>query len=199
MPAPYDSIYMLIDRQVYNGQRVLNRYFYGTELSMSSNAEDLANEFAATMVAVIVGLQVPELIHTEIMVVNISDITDYYTLGINTPGIRETDGMPPQDAIGFRAAQPGYGLRPASKRIAGFPEDYQEFGNVAVTELSIVNVAAALGTPLEGADGEYYPCTVTLPSPFIPPVAVVPVSRDAVNWQARPFVSSQNTRKQVLG
>lgn len=199
MPAPYDAIYMLLDLQTYGGQRMINRYFFGSELVGTPSANDLALEFAATMLPLITACQTDTLIHTNIRCVNVSDVLDYVDLVINVPGDDESDGMPPASPVGFRATQPGYGLRPASKRISGFLEVWQVDGVVNTSVGQLQALAAALGTPLETDDAIYYPVTVSVPTPFVPPLPVVPTNRDAINWSIRPYVSTQTSRRQTLG
>lgn len=199
MPAPYDVVYMLLDKQLYSGQRMINRYFYGAEISASPNAADLAAEFNATMMPLITQVQTAQVEHTNIVCVNLSDITDYVDLGISDFGQETGDGMPPHSPVGFRASQAGYGIRPGGKRISGFPEAWQSGGLVNTTVGQLLQMATALGMTLEGDDAAYYPITVEVPSPFVPPLPVVPVNRDAINWTIRPYVSTQMTRKLLLG
>lgn len=198
MPAPYDVIHMLLDLQTYGGKRMLNRYFFGSDIETESNAQDLADEYIATLLPFVTAAQVETLIHNEIRVVNVSNILDYASVAITEPGVNALDGLPPASPVGFQAAQPGYGLRPAKKRISGIPEAWQEDGLVDTSVASLTLLATQLGTPLEGDDGIYYPVTVTLPSPFIPPLPSVPVNRDAASWTIRPYMSTQVTRRQRL-
>lgn len=198
MPAPYDVIYMLLDIQSYGGKRMLNRYFFGADIETESNAQDLVDEFIATQLPFIVAAQVDTLTHTEIRAVNVSNILDYASVALVEPGVNNLDGLPPAAPVGFIAAQPGYGLRPAKKRISGVPEAWQIDGLVDTTVASLTLLATQLGTALEGDDGIYYPVTVTLPTPFIPPLPVVPVNRDALSWTIRPYMSTQTTRRQRL-
>jgi len=190
---------MLIDRQAYGGQRVLNRYFFGTDSGMTPNAADLADEFVATFLPYLQGIQVDTCIHQTIQCVNLSNTSDYVDIAVGLDGNSTDEGLPPYVAIGFIASQPGYGLRPAKKRIAGIPEAFQDQGIVTIAHPAIVNVATQLGTALEGDDATYYPVTVTMPSPADLPLESIPMNRDALDWGVRQFTSTQMTRRQYLG
>ena len=197
MPAPYDVVYMLIDNQVgVTPKPFLNRYFFGSELTGTPNAQDLVETFISDLLPLICEAQVADIVHTSITAVNVSDVFDFFAQGINEPGLNAIDGLPPASPIGFRSAQPGYGLRGASKRISGIPEAWQSNGVVNAAAGQLPQLALALGTPLEGDDSVYYPVVVTLPQPFELPLMVVPQNRDAISWNFREFISTQTSRRQ---
>lgn len=199
MPAPYDKVYMLLDRQVIFGETVFNRYFFGCETVGVGNAGDLVTEFVDTIIPLLRLIQSNSLVHNQVRAFDVSDILDFEDRALALAGSNgASPALPTNMALGVRSSQPGYGIRPASKRFAGIVEDWVTGNSVIVEPTDMANLLTALGTALEGADGIYYPVIAQLPTPFVPPLMSVPNTYDALSWVYRPLVSTQNTRKPSL-
>lgn len=197
MPAPYDVVYMLVDKQLgISPKPIFNRYFFGSELTGTPNAQDLVATFVSQFLPFLVGSQVNTFTHVEVSAVNVSNVFDYFQQGMNMVGLSEADGLPPASPFGFQSAQPGYGVRGASKRFSGMPEAWQADGAIDGGVANILNIATQLGTPIEGDDSIYYPVVVTMPKPATLPLESVPQNRDAIFWTPRQFISTQVTRRQ---
>lgn len=134
--------YQLRDKQDYRGQLCLNVYYY-VQTEGTEGAESLANAFFQDVVSAVRPLQVDNLSHTGIEVINLDNLSDFYELmpTANNAGTISTEMDAIFMAYSFKLVRTSRAVRNGYKRVAG----------VAVADVSDGDVDTAAYTRLQAA------------------------------------------------
>ena len=142
------DIWEVIDVQDFDGQEVLNVYFYRSDNlgDVGGTAEDLANSWVDNVLPEIADMQNAALTHVSVNVRNLYNDADTFELPISVPGEVTVAGdhLPVFTAVPFRLVHANGAIKPGSKRLAGISEDAQADG--------VVNVGAYITLLNETAD-----------------------------------------------
>lgn len=192
------DIYQIRVHQTFHGEEAMNVFYYETVAGASNNAEDVYNTFADDVWDVVRAMQSQRVVTRRFEVINGMNNLDFHYVDVSSAGVYDTGlDIPPQGAIGFRSPSGGPGTRYSYKRFvgamtgmlasAGFP-----IWNESVREGIMRNVAIALGTALEGVDGQYAPIQVT--GGFA--LGTPPVESHSLlgQWSLNEWLSTQRTR-----
>jgi len=145
------DIVQITDVQTYLGQTVLNVYFYElTAMESAVDYADIAEAFDNVVRQELLPAQVDGLVHTNILVKNLTNGVDIWdqvdaVAGANTAG----DDTPSFTALGFRLVRSTALTRHGSKRIAGVPENAISGNTETYGGTTIADIEAALGAPIE--------------------------------------------------
>lgn len=147
-----NDVYQLVDVQGYDGQQILNVYFYQQRAAILAGniPQQLADTFEATVLPDILSNQTSDITHTELRVTNLFNPAENTTSLISEPGANGSgDTGAPFVAAGFRLRQDNGALRNGAKRIAGLPDSYDTDGIIssptAIAGLLAVGAAMVLG------------------------------------------------------
>lgn len=165
-----NDIYELVDRQTYQGQEVLNVYFYYiSELfvtTLPTIAQVLAEGWTAQVLPTIAAIQAIGVVHNEIAVRNLYDSADAYSNLISVPGENADDELPIFAALPFQLQGEDHAVRKGAKRIAGMGETGQtngvltDAGQIAGAMDVADKMAAAVSVGLIIPDTVFQPCLV---------------------------------------
>jgi len=114
--------YVLRDIQSFNGELILNVYFY-QDLLLASVAQNVVESFVADMLPKVRAIQTNVLKHEVIDAVNMADPANFYETPINLLGLVATEAMAAHDAINYSLRLNSRALRPGSKRYCGIPDN----------------------------------------------------------------------------
>lgn len=205
MPVSNNSILRIIDHQVYDGQEVLNQYFYEVDTSIfAPTAAAVAEAWWNDCNTVIRNLQGSPLAHIRVSCEELDGSQDYGEYII--PPLEQNGtqtGANPMSAntaysITFRPVSRI--VKPGGKRIAGVDESFNgsfglissgmislltDYGDHMIAQLNIIGGGAYVLTPK----------IVGFPTPERPTRVAVDMQGFVVN----PYVSTQNTRKRGRG
>lgn len=190
-----NDLYIVIDRQKYQNQQVLNLYAYKCTISAGAGAVPLATAFLGEIIANCHPLQSSALTHVGLLVENLMDPTDFYdtTWGAPIAGDVGGDALSPFVAYTFILNRPSRLIRNGLKRIAGVPEAASTDGvNLVAGYVTLATAfAEALTDPLsDGAGTTWDPCILHRVRPGHP----VPTG-DVFTSAAFSHFGTQNSRK----
>jgi hypothetical protein len=146
------DILSLTDQQTFLGQQILNVYFYEiTAVDPDTTYEMIAQAFELEVVQAAAAVQSGSLLHTSIIVRNLTNGLDIWEEPVNDAG-NDADGQPLASfySLGYRLVRTTAATRHGSKRIGGTTETFVEGNGIAAAQLANVQaVAAAMASPLE--------------------------------------------------
>lgn len=145
----------------FYGVDVENVYTYQRGTGITAGAQQLAEEWVEQVLPAIQAFQVPECVTTQVYVFDLFEISDSYTIPLNSAGTGTSlgEGMPPYVAAGFLLQRHSAVTRNGAKRIAGIGEAVQENGIFqGGTPLGLLqDVADAIGSAILGVlDAEWF-------------------------------------------
>lgn len=159
-------------------------------------------------------VQHESLQYVELTVEALYDVADFYTTPYSSSqvGLNTGTAMATYEAYSLQSNRVRTDVRRGNKRIASVSETYVDTGGVIVGGMvaALDNLAGAMSTPLtyddEGNTLTYTPCVLafeeyTAPSgkPAYRKWATLSVQLDhaalGVSWVAKPYSTTQNTRK----
>jgi hypothetical protein len=155
------KIYQLNHKQDVNGEELLNIYFF-RNLGTGTDAHDLSDAFISDLQPLILDLQVPNVVTTEIKAFSLGNFADFWVEPENEAGTADpTDPLPIFNAINYTLRPTTREIRPGSKRIAGIPESVTTFNNItfAAYLTSMEALRVAFGTPI-GTDPDFFELVV---------------------------------------
>ncbi len=192
------DIYQVRVHQTFHGEEALNVFYYEVVAGGANNAGDLYNEFTDLVWDAVRAMQSQRVTTRRFEIINGMNNLDYSYQDGSASGQYDTGlDIPPQGAIGFRSPSGEPGSRYSYKRFVGamtgmissvgFP-----IWNESVREGIMRDVAIALGTILEGADGSYAPIQIT--GGFV--LGTAPVESHSLQgqWSLNEWMSTQRTR-----
>jgi len=147
--AANGDVYEVVDVSVQAGQEVLNVYFYKRNAAVltGSPAEAVADAYDGQMIPLIVPVQNPDILHTEIRVRNLYDPTDTFTKLVSEPGESTDENSEAVfNAIGYKLAQDNGAIRNGAKRYGGLPSTVFEDG--VVVDSGFIALLVTLGVGL---------------------------------------------------
>jgi hypothetical protein len=200
--GPDAQILEIVDRQVYLAQEVINRYWYRLDSTSTPDLTALEVSFENTVLNGVSAVQVAQLTHVDVTIINHSNPESFGTFTSDIDGeLVTTDLLPPFCAVGVRLNRASREIRNGQKRIAGLGENSQidgiftsSFITLLVAELGVLN------STLTESIRNYFPVVVrnkpTEADPGIDP-------QDASTWRYSTFtgvtiknaVTTQNSRK----
>nr|CRY96623.1 hypothetical protein [uncultured prokaryote] len=189
------AIYMLLDKQRYLGQELLNCYYYA-QANGTGNAEEFAETFVDVVIPAMLPLQSEGLEHLAIEVINVDDPSDFFELVLSPviSGLVEDAGMPSYVAWAFKLVRASRVVRNGRKAIAGVTEAQTANNHPTGAALVLLDALAdVLGAVLVGTGTDEYQPVIygkPTPAPSSLPLRVVNVANAAFN-----HLSTQNTRK----
>jgi hypothetical protein len=142
------DIIQFVDQQVYLSQQVLNVYHYEVVTKDPDvTYEDLAQQFELSLINPVTLLQSPSLIHTTLLVSNLTNGIDIWEEITGQAGQGDSgDTAPSFTSYSFRLIRSTALTRHGSKRIGGVPEAYTSGNGLQSLAYERVNtVAAAMG------------------------------------------------------
>jgi hypothetical protein len=200
MAAALGDLIRLTDFQTYLGETVLNVYYYRiTEITgvTGDYLEIIHEEWYSKVLAAVLPIQGPTLIHTNREVRNLSNNLDYFMDSFSTPGEFDGDNaLNSFTSLGFMLVRESLATRNGYKRYAGLSEN-QVQGNTYNGSLALTDdIAAALAMDLMlGLTILAEP--VIVKRPIIPPVEdYVYSSIGSAQFRG---LGTQNTRKPGRG
>lgn len=119
--------YMLRDIQHFNGEEILNVFFY-QDLLLASTAQNVVEAYVAGVLPKVKAMQQQSFYHDKIDCVNLSDASNFYEFVLHDGGGQTGEALPPFNAVTFGLRLNSRALRPGSKRIAGVPESANNGG-----------------------------------------------------------------------
>lgn len=147
-----NDVYQLVDVMSYDGQQMLNVYFYQQRAAILAGdiPQQLADAFVDVVLPDILEIQTTDVSHTEIRVTNLFNPSEVATSLISEAGARAGDDTEaPFVAMGFRLRQDNGALRNGSKRIGGVYSTIDTDGVVVdsgtITRLLAIGVSLVLG------------------------------------------------------
>lgn len=147
--AANGDVYEIVDVSVQAGQEVLNVYFYkrNAVTLVGNPAQQVADAYDGQMMPLIVPVQNPDILHTEIRVRNLYDPTDTYTKLISEAGESTDENSEAVfNAVGYKLAQDNGSIRNGAKRYGGLPSTVFEDG--VVVDTGFITLLVALGVGL---------------------------------------------------
>jgi len=199
MPLAVGNLLQITDVQTLNNQQVLNVYYYRvseTPTDETDSYAEISADFQTKLMTPIRAIQCARLIHTSLVIRNLTNALDLYEEAFSLAGTQTSAGqsadMPPFVAHLFRLLRSDLSTRNGYKRYAGVrDEDVQ--GGVTVLASSLYNaIIAGLVDDLVDNDGGVY-SPVIVKRPITTP-ATTYVHSEILDAQYR-GVTTQNTRK----
>jgi len=173
MPAVFTvgNIYELVDVQAFQGQEVLNVYFYRVQeiavSTLATAAQVLGENWIDQILPDIAYVQVADLVHTGLRVRNLFVPGDAWETSVSVPGVNESaDYLPIFDAFKFTLDGETHDVRKGRKSIAGISESVQTNGVVTdtgtLTDLGNTSdaLARAVQVGLILPSDVFFPCLV---------------------------------------
>lgn len=115
--------YMLRDVQNYDGEEILNVYFF-QDLLLASTAQNLVEAFELGFIPKVAACQTLAVQHVLLDAVNMADPSNFFEKKINVPGQYNMDSLPAFNAINYSLRINSRALRPGSKRYTGIGEEF---------------------------------------------------------------------------
>lgn len=193
------DFYEVIDKQSQGGQTILNVFVFQVT-GADATAENVALTWQADQAIQISSLQSSSLVHDNVTVNNLNDLSDFWVETLGIVGEQPGDVLPPYDCVALFYVRTTRASRNGWKRFAGVPEAHQNDGILDGTIItSWDGVAAYLLGPHSSsvATLSMVPYIWRRPKVGPPPVAQAffPVS----SIEVRNAVTTQNTRKYNRG
>lgn len=114
---------MVRDFQTYEGEEILNVYFF-QDLLLASIAQNVVESFESGFLPKVVGIQTSNVVHVKLDAVNLADPANFYEKVISSAGTTTSDPLPAHDAVNYSLRINSRALRPGSKRYCGIAEEY---------------------------------------------------------------------------
>jgi hypothetical protein len=146
------NIYQVKVHQRLLSQDLMNVFYY-EQVTAAGDATELAETVDNEIVDLMLPIQVDDLEHFGVEVINLDDLTDFFTLNVNKFGSTgATESLPSFVAYAFRLNRTTRETRNGAKRIAGVPEGAVN-GNTVVAPFvaPAVTLANAMGAELTAA------------------------------------------------
>lgn len=147
------DIYQVIDTSTFQGQKMINVYFYRWDsVVVTGDADTLADEFIANVLPKVCAIQIAQVVHTQIDVNNLFNPSDRTTRAISEPGtgaIGSVDFLPIFNAVNFSLVQDNGAIRNGSKRYGGLVESWQTSG--VITDSNVLTWLQDLADQLKDA------------------------------------------------
>lgn len=115
--------YMLRDFQTYEGEEILNVYFF-QDLLLASIAQNLVEAYETGFLPKVKAIQTSNVVHVKLDAVNLADPSNFYEKVIAVAGDTTSDPLPAHDAVNYSLRINSRSLRPGSKRYCGVAEEY---------------------------------------------------------------------------
>lgn len=115
--------YMLRDVQRYEGEEILNVYFF-QDLLLASIAQNVVEAFETGFLPKVTGIQTSNVTHVLLDAVNLADPSNFYEKVISAAGTTTSDPLPAFNAVNYSLRINSRALRPGSKRYCGIAEEY---------------------------------------------------------------------------
>lgn len=135
--------YMLRDVQTFNGEKVLNVYFY-QDLLLAATAETLVDAWVAGVQPKVLDIQDVIVRHILVDAVNLADPANFFEFAQDVGGEYDGDALPPHCAVSYGLRLNSRALRPGSKRYTGIPEAVQVNGTITnstyITQMEALRV-----------------------------------------------------------
>jgi len=154
------DIYQIAVHQSYQGQNLLNVFYYITEQDFGgTDANDLATEFLADVWAAVRACQVNTCNTNRIVVINGMTNADAVDLAVDLDGTNTvTTGLPAFISLALRSPKGSPGKRYSYKRIGGCPNEIGSDGKwVSGYITDIVAMTDNLGNNVLSAAGDFAP------------------------------------------
>lgn len=150
------DLYELTDVQTFQGQLVVNVYYYHQELEFvpgpPTRAQVLAENWVTQKLPSVTGCQAGDVTHTSVSVRNLFDPGDQFEKLISVTGNYAGGGnqetLPAFNALSFTLSGDNAAVRSGKKRLAGIPEPTQSDG--VIVDPGFVANGAALSAALAG-------------------------------------------------
>jgi len=190
----------LLDGQNYGagGTDSINPYFYVQDTGTGHGAQNLLNEWIATVLPKILAVQSGVMIHGIVACRNLDVPTDYAStvLAANNVGVRGGECLPPFVAWYLRYGRTRTDMNHGGKRIAGISENDQANGVIVTVNLgtAMTDLAGILGWTLApAAGGTFRP--VIMRRLLGPTGALIGYQAFDTNGVSYVRISTQNSRK----
>lgn len=144
------DIYEITDKSVFFGQEVDNIYFYQQTSAVDApDAADVAAAYIGQVLPDVCDIQNVEVLHTEIIVRNLFNVSDNAVVSISEPGTGSgaADLFPVFNAVGFKLNQDNGAVKNGAKRYAGCPEANATDG--VIDSAGFITTLDALGDTLD--------------------------------------------------
>lgn len=189
-----NDLYMLLDKQDFNGQEFINCYHY-LNVDSDGSAEDLADAFAQDVLPSILPVQRPSLVHQLIEVINLDDPSDFHTLAVVGGAGTYPTGSGQQSfvSLAYKWLRTTRAIRNGRKAIGGIGEDITTVNGVNPADQAIVDaVAAAMGLTIDAPLGaaQFAPYLRGLPNLNRPEEIRTPIAGVVFS-----HIGTQNSRK----
>lgn len=162
-----NDVYEVIDVQQYDGQKMLNVYFYQQRAPLLAGniPQQLADTFETNVIPVVALMQTGDVLHTEIRVRNLFNESEAALSPISIAGTSSAeDTAAPFVAVGFRLRQDNASLRNGAKRIGGAGDTFDSDGVIssggAVAAAIAVGAAMILGLDVGVVSDAFLPVIV---------------------------------------
>lgn len=145
------DVYEIVDTSEFNGQKVLNVFFYEiTVLPIGGGSTDVCTAYIEQMLPLITAWQSADVVHTSVKARNLFDDVDAHEELISVPGADTTgDPLGTFEAVPFRLAGNNAAVRNGAKRFPGLTEGAQTNG--VIDAPTVVAALADLGVELSAA------------------------------------------------
>lgn len=205
MTVSNNSILQIIDHQVYDGQEVLNTYFYEIDTSIfAPTAAAVAEKWWGDVKTVIRNCQGSPLQHVRVSVEELDAGHDYGEFIIPTIeqfGLQTgANPMSSNTAFSITFRPTARTVRPGGKRIAGCDESFSgSFGLITSGMVSLLNdYGAHMVSQINIVVGGAYVLTPKIVG-FPTPSRGARIAVDMQGYVVNPYISTQNTRKHGRG
>jgi len=160
MAVNVGDVLQLIDQQTFLGQQLLNVYFYEVaESDPDVTLEMIAQQFELDVIPLVKMMQSEVLMHTSILISNLTNGIDIWEEPVNVAGYDDTnDPLASFYSFGFRLVRSTALTRHGSKRIGGVTEGMVDGNTLASLYVTVVNdLGAQLAEPLvaEGTTADF--------------------------------------------
>lgn len=192
----------LTDRQTYQGQEMLNVYYYNVESSVGTTTgylESFINSWQTALQTAILNIQADATLHVALEAVNLTNAIDFASEIVNLPGNVPAAAdalMPSFNCITFLLRRASLATRHGYKRYGGMVDGYASGNNVALSTTLTNPIRTGLNLLLTDSFGNTYrPIIVGRP---IPDPAIT-YTYSLISGVDAPKVGTQNTRKAGRG
>lgn len=149
-----DDIFQIIDQQTFQGQKVLNVYFYqaGAGVGSGYDAEDVYTAWSNDVLPSIRAAQTSSITHSACTVQNLFNPSDKFVITTALNGTRANVNMTPTFlAVMFSLSQANGAIRNGRKAISGL--DANDLVNGVITASAAVTALGNLATAMETVIG----------------------------------------------
>lgn len=149
-----NDVFQIIDQQTFQGQKVLNVYFYqaGAGVGSGYDAEDVYTAWAADVLPSIRAAQTAAITHSACIVQNLFDVSDKFVITTSLAGTRSNLNMTPAFlSVMFALSQANGAIRNGRKAIAGL--DTNDITNGVITGAAAITALGNLATAFETVIG----------------------------------------------